>query len=154
MADEKHTVRLHRVIKCPAERLFRALTDPKAMVKWMAPHGFVAEVHSMEMKVGGGYRMSFTNFCTGSSHSFGGKYIEIKPNELIRYTDKFDDPNLPGEMMMTVMLRPVLGGSATELSIVQESIPAVIPTEACYLGWQESLSMLVRLVEAEIPDGM
>ena len=154
MADEKHTVRLHRVIKCPAERLFRALTDPKAMVKWMAPHGFVAEVHPMEMKVGGGYRMSFTNFSTGSSHSFGGKYIEIKPNELIRYTDKFDDPGLPGEMMMTVKLRAVLGGSVTELSIVQENIPAVIPTEACYLGWQESLSMLVTLVEAEIPDGM
>jgi uncharacterized protein YndB with AHSA1/START domain len=152
MADEKHTVRLHRVMKCPAERLYRALTDPRALVKWMAPHGFVAEVHSMDAKAGGGYRMSFTNFSTGHSHSFGGKYIELKPNELLRYTDKFEDPNLPGEMSMTVRLKPVLGGSATELSIVQENIPAVIPVEACYLGWQESLSMLARLVEAEIPD--
>lgn len=154
MADDKHTVRLHRVMKCPAERLYRGLTDPKAMVKWMAPHGFVSEVHSMDCRAGGGYRMSFTNFSTGSSHSFGGKYTEIKPNELIRYSDKFDDPNLPGEMLITIKLRPVLGGSATELSIVQENVPAVIPVEACYLGWQESLEMLARLVEAEIPDGM
>ncbi len=151
MADEKHTVRLQRVFKCPAERLYRALTDPKALVKWMPPHGFVGEVHSMDFRAGGGYRMSFTNFSTGSSHSFGGKYIELKKDELIRYTDTFDDPNLPGEMTMTVRLRPVLGGSVTELSIVQENIPAVIPTEACYLGWQESLDLLKRLVEAEVP---
>jgi uncharacterized protein YndB with AHSA1/START domain len=149
MADEKHSVRLHRVIKCPAERLFRALTDPKAMVEWMPPHGFVGEVHSMDFKVGGGYRMSFMNFSNKKSHSFGGKYVEIKPNELIRYTDKFDDPNMPGGMSMTVRLRPASCG--TELSIVQENIPPMIPTEMCYLGWQESLAMLARLVEAEIP---
>lgn len=148
MADDTHTVRLHRVMKCPAERLFRALTDPKAMVKWMAPHGFVAEVHSMDFKVGGGYRMSFTNFANGQSHAFGGKYVEIKPNELIRYSDKFDDANLPGEMAITVKLRAVSCG--TELTIVQENIPAMIPTEMCYLGWQESLAMLGRLVEAEV----
>ena len=153
MADEKHTVRLHRVMKCPAERLYRALTDPRALVKWMAPHGFVAEVHSIDVKAGGGYRMSFTNFSNGQSHSFGGRYIEVRENELLRYTDKFDDPSLPGEMSMTVKLRPVLGESATELSIVQENIPAAIPADACYLGWQESLHLLARLVEAEIPDG-
>lgn len=145
----EHTVRLHRVMRCPPERLYRALLDPKAMVKWMAPHGFVAEVHSMDARAGGSYRMSFTNFSNGQSHSFGGKYIEMKPNELIRYTDKFDDPNLPGEMQMTVKLRPVVCG--TELTIVQENIPAVIPTEMCYLGWQESLAMLANLVEAAVP---
>lgn len=149
MADDQHTVRLHRVIKCPADRLYRAFVDPKAMVKWMPPHGFVGEVHSMDAKAGGGYRMSFTNFSTGQAHSFGGKYAEIKPGELIRYTDKFDDPNLPGEMQITIRFRKVMCG--TELTIVQENIPAVIPTEMCYLGWQESLSMLAGLVEAEIP---
>jgi len=151
MADDKQTVRLHRVLKCPADRLYRAFLDPKAMVKWLPPHGFVGEMHSMEAKVGGGYRMSFTNFGTGHSHSFGGKYLELKPGELIRHTDVFDDPNLPGEMMVTIKLRAVLGGSATEVSIVQENIPAVIPAEACYLGWQESLELLKKLVEAEIP---
>lgn len=151
MADEKHTVRLHRVIKCPADRLYRAFVDPKAMVKWMPPHGFVAEVHSMDARAGGGYRMSFTNFNTGHSHSFGGKYIEVKPGELIRYTDKFDDPNLPGEMQITIRLRTVAGLGVTELTIVQENIPAAIPTEMCYLGWQESMSMLMNLVEPEIP---
>lgn len=149
MADEKHTVRLHRVIRCPADRLYRAFTDPRALVKWMAPHGFVAEVHSMDARAGGGYRMSFTNFSTGQSHSFGGKYAEVKPNELLRYTDAFDDPNLPGEMQITIRFRPVACG--TELTIVQENIPAVIPTEMCYLGWQESLGMLVSLVEAAVP---
>lgn len=149
MADEKHTVRLHRVIKCPADRLYRAFVDPRALVKWMAPHGFVAEVHSMDCRAGGGYRMSFANFNTGASHSFGGKYIEVKPGELLRYTDKFDDPNMPGEMSITIRFRKVMCG--TELTIVQENIPAMIPTEMCYLGWQESLSMLVQLVEPEIP---
>jgi len=144
-----NTVKLHRVLKCPPERLFRAFTDPKALVKWMAPHGFVAEVHSMDFRVGGGYRMSFTNLNTGHSHTFGGAYREIKPNELIRHTDTFDDPNLPGEMLVTVSLRKVMCG--TELSIVQENIPAVIPVEMCYLGWQESLSLLTLLVEPEIP---
>ncbi len=149
MADDKHTVRLHRVIKCPPDRLYRAFTDPRAMVKWMPPHGFVGEVHSMDCRAGGGYRMSFTNFNSGHSHSFGGKYIEIKPGELIRYTDKFDDPNLPGEMQITIKFRKVMCG--TELTIVQENIPAVIPTEMCYLGWQESLALLVALVEPAIP---
>ena len=149
MADDKHTVRLHRVLKCPPDRLYRAFIDPKAMVKWMSPHGFVAEVHSMDARVGGGYKMSFTNFNTGQSHSFGGKYVEIKPNELLRYTDKFDDANLPGEMQITIRLRPVICG--TELTIVQENIPAAIPTEMCYLGWQESMAMLMDLVEAAVP---
>lgn len=149
MADEQHTVRLHRVIKCPADRLYRAFVDPKAMVKWMPPHGFVAEVHSMDARVGGGYRMSFTNFNTGHSHSFGGKYDELKPGELLRYTDAFDDPNLPGQMQITIRLRPVM--CVTELSIMQENIPAVIPPEMCYLGWQESLTMLANLVEPAIP---
>ncbi len=152
MSDDKHTVRLHRVVKCPSDRLFRAFTDPKALVKWMAPHGFVAEVHSMDARVGGGYRMSFTNFATGQSHSFGGKYLEMKPGELIRHTDVFDDPNLPGEMLITVRLRPVVG-DATELTIVQENIPEGIPVEMCYLGWQESLELLTKLVEAEVKEG-
>ncbi len=149
MGDEKHTVRLHRVIKCPADRLYRAFVEPRAMVKWIPPHGFVAEVQSIDVRAGGGYRMSFTNFSTGASHSFGGKYVEVKPGELLRYTDKFDDPNLPGEMQITIRFRNVMCG--TELTIVQENVPAVIPTEMCYLGWQESLEMLTRLVEAEIP---
>jgi len=149
MADEKHTVRLHRVIKCPADRLYRAFIDPRAMAKWMPPHGFVGEVQSMDARAGGGYRMSFTNFNTAQSHAFGGKYIEIKPGELIRYTDKFDDPNLPGEMQITIAFRPVMCG--TDLTIVQENIPAPIPTEMCYMGWQESLTLLANLVEPEIP---
>lgn len=148
-----NTVRLHRVLKCPADRLYRAFLDPAALVKWMAPHGFTAQVHSMDAKVGGGYKMSFTNFSTGQSHSFGGRYVELKPNELLRYTDKFDDPNMPGEMSMTVSLKPVAagGGKMTELTIVQENIPPQIPAEFCYLGWQESLSLLTLLVEAEVP---
>lgn len=144
-----NTLRLHRVLKCPADRLFRAFTDPKALVKWMAPHGFVAEVHSMDLRVGGGYKMSFTNFNTGASHSFGGTYREIKAGELLRYTDRFDDPNLPGEMSITITFRGVMCG--TELTIVQENIPALIPVEMCYLGWQESLLLLTMLVEPEIP---
>jgi uncharacterized protein YndB with AHSA1/START domain len=143
------TVRLHRVIKAPPEHVYRAFIDPKAMAKWSPPHGFTGEVHSMDARVGGGYRMSFTNYRTGQSHSFGGTFVEMTPNERIRYTDKFDDPNLPGEMQVTVTLRPVMGG--TDLTIVQEGLPAVIPVEMCYLGWQESLVMLANLVEANIP---
>jgi uncharacterized protein YndB with AHSA1/START domain len=143
-----NTVRLHRVLRAPPERIYRAFLDPDAMVKWLPPNGFTAKVHQLTAKVGGSYRMSFTNFTTGHSHSFGGEYLELVPNERIRHTDKFDDPNLPGEMHVTVSLKPVSCG--TELSIVQEGIPAVIPTEACYLGWQESLTLLAKLVEAEI----
>jgi uncharacterized protein YndB with AHSA1/START domain len=154
MSDPSRTVRLQRVLRCPPDRLYRAFLDPKALVKWMAPHEFVGEVHSIDAKVGGGYRMSFTNFNTGQSHSFGGKYVELRPNELIRYTDTFDDSNLPGEMQMTVKLRAVTGApgvALTELTIVQENLPAGIPIEFCYMGWQESLELLTRLVEAEIP---
>lgn len=143
------TVRLHRVLSAPAERVYRAFLDADALVKWMAPHGFTGKVHQIDAKVGGSFRMSFTNFSTGQSHSFGGKYLELVPNERIRHTDAFDDPSLPGEMQVTVALKDVSVG--TELSIVQEGIPAVIPTEACYLGWQESLALLALLVEAEIP---
>jgi uncharacterized protein YndB with AHSA1/START domain len=145
------TVRLHRVLKAPPARVYKAFLDPKAMVKWLPPHGFTAEVHHMDARVGGGYRMSFTNFGTGSSHAFGGKYLELVPGERIRYTDKFEDPGMPGEMTGTVTLRAVTGG--TELQVVQEGIPAVIPVEMCYLGWQESLALLALLVEPEIPDG-
>lgn len=148
MASE-NTVRLHRVVRCPPERLYKALLDPAALVKWMPPHGYVAQVHSMDARVGGGYKMSFTNFRTGQSHSFGGTYQELVPNQRLRYTDRFDDPNLPGQMQMTITLRPVSVG--TELSIVQENIPAPIPAEACYLGWQESLTLLTLLVEPEVP---
>src|SRR5882724_3150179 len=148
MASE-NTVRLHRVLRTPAERVYRAFLDAKAKCKWMPPHGYLAEVHTMDARVGGGYKMSFTNFRTGQSHSFGGTYVELKPNERIRYTDTFDDPNLPGEMAVTVSLRAVSCG--TELSILQENIPAEIPAEMCYLGWQESLSQLAMLVEAEVP---
>lgn len=142
------TIRLHRVLRTTPDKLYRAFLDPDALVKWMAPHGFTAKVHSMEAKVGSGYRMSFTNFTTGQSHSFGGKYLELVPNERIRYTDQFDDPNLPGQMSMTITLRKVAVG--TELSIVQEGVPDVIPAEACYLGWQESLALLTLLVEPEV----
>lgn len=145
------TVRLHRVLRCPPEHVYKAFLDPVALVKWMAPHGFVAQVHSMDARVGGGYKMSFTNFRTGQTHAFGGKYVELIPPSKIRYTDKFDDANLPGEMSMTATFKAVLGGSATELSIVQENIPAAIPAEACYLGWQESLHLLAHVVEPEIP---
>jgi uncharacterized protein YndB with AHSA1/START domain len=143
-----NTVRLHRVLRAPPERIYRAFLDPDAMVKWLPPNGFTGKVHHLTAKVGGSYRMSFTNFTTGQSHSFGGEYLELVPNERIRHTDKFDDPNLPGEMQVTVSLKPVSCG--TELNIVQEGIPPVIPTEACYVGWQESLTLLAKLVEAEI----
>ena len=146
---ETGTVRLHRVLTAPPERIYRAFLDPAAMCKWLPPHGFTGHVHSMDAKVGGSYRMSFTNFSSGNSHSFGGIYLELVPNERIRHTDKFDDPNLPGEMQTTIVLRKVSVG--TEIEIVQEGIPAVIPTEACYLGWQESLTLLAQLVQAEIP---
>lgn len=145
------TVRLHRVLRAPAERVYRAFLDPDAKAKWLPPHGFTGKVHEIDPQVGGGYRMSFTNFTTGSSHSFGGTYLELVPHERLRYTDRFDDPNLPGEMNVTVTLRKVLCG--TELSIVQEGIPAAIPVEMCYLGWQESLAQLAQLAEPEIPDG-
>jgi len=157
--DKKHanpsggTVRLHRVIRAPAERLYRAFLDPDAMAKWLPPHGFTGKVHSMNPRVGGGYKMSFTNFSTGKSHSFGGTYTELTPHPpemRIRYTDRFDDPNMPGEMQVTINLRKVACG--TELEIVQAGIPAAIPVEFCYLGWQESLSLLAHLVEPEIPD--
>ncbi len=145
-----NTVRLHRVLRCPPERIYRAFIDPDAMNKWLPPNGFTGKVHSMDARVGGSYRMSFTNFGTGKSHAFGGKFIELAPNERIKYTDRFEDPNLPGEMVTTVTLRKVTGG--TELTVVQEGIPEMIPTEMCYMGWQESLTLLARLVEAEIPD--
>ena len=145
-----NTVRLHRVLRAKPERVYRAFLDPDAMVKWLPPHGFTAKVHHLDAKVGGTYRMSFTNFSTGNGHSFGGSYLELVPGERIRHTDKFDDPNLPGEMQVTVSLKQVSCG--TELNVVQEGIPEVIPPEACYLGWQESLALLALLVEAEIPD--
>jgi uncharacterized protein YndB with AHSA1/START domain len=144
------TVRLHRVLRATPERVYRAFIDPDAMAKWLPPHGFTGKVHQMDAKVGGSYKMSFTNFSTGSSHSFGGRFLELVPGQRLRYTDQFDDPNLPGEMTTTVTFTAVFVG--TELSIVQEGIPAMIPIEACYLGWQESLFLLAKLVEAEIPD--
>jgi len=143
------TVQLHRVLRAPPERIYRAFLDPDAMVKWLPPHGFTGKVHELQARVGGNYRMSFTNFGGGGSHSFGGTYLELVPYERIRHTDRFDDPNLPGEMTVTVSLRQVSCG--TELDIVQEGIPDSIPTEACYLGWQESLALLAQLVEADIP---
>jgi uncharacterized protein YndB with AHSA1/START domain len=143
-----NTVRLHRVLRAPPERIFRAFLDPDAMAKWLPPHGFTGKVHELDARVGGRYRMSFTNLTTGQGHSFGGEYLELVPNERIRHTDEFDDPNLPGTMQVTVSLRPVSCG--TELDIVQEGIPAMIPLEACYLGWQDSLALLAQLVEAEI----
>ncbi len=145
------TVRLHRVLRAPAERVYRAFLDPDARAKWLPPYGFTGRVHESDLRVGGAYRMSFTNFGTGASHSFGGVYRELVPGERIRYTDRFDDPGLPGEMDVTVELRAVSCG--TELRITQEGIPAVIPVELCYLGWQESLAQLALLVEPEIPDG-
>lgn len=146
-----HTIRLHRVLRSTPEKVYKAFLDADALVKWMPPYGFTAKVHSLEAKVGGGFRMSFTNFGTGHSNSFGGKYLELVPNEKLRYTDKFDDPNLPGEMTMTATIKPVLCG--VELSIVQEGVPAVIPAEMCYLGWQESLAQLAQVVEPDIPNG-
>jgi uncharacterized protein YndB with AHSA1/START domain len=149
-SNATNTIRLHRVFKAPPDRVYRAFLDPEAMVKWLPPNGFTAKVHHMDPKVGGTYKMSFKNFTTGSSHSFGGTYVNLEPNELIRYTDKFDDPNLPGEMRATITFKKVSVG--TELSVVQEGVPAAIPAEACYLGWQESLILLAKLVEPEIPD--
>jgi uncharacterized protein YndB with AHSA1/START domain len=143
------TVELHRVLRAPPEKVYRAFIDPDAMVKWLPPHGFTGKVLHMDARVGGSYRMAFTNFSSGTTHAFGGQYLELTPGERLRYTDVFDDPGLPGEMITTITLKAVSVG--TELRAVQEGIPAVIPVEACYLGWQESLSMLAQLVEPEIP---
>lgn len=145
-----NTVTLHRVLKASPEKVFRAFSDANAMASWLPPYGFLCQVHQLEFKEGGDYKMSFTNFTTGSSHSFGGKYVEIKPGEFLKYTDKFDDPNLPGEMITSVWVKKVIGG--TDLKVVQEGIPDMIPAEMCYLGWQESLDKLKELVEPEIPD--
>ena len=144
------TIRLHRVLRAKPERVYRAFLDADAQAKWLPPNGFTGKVHHMDAKVGGTFKMSFTNFTSGKSHSFGGEYLELVPNERIRYTDKFDDPNLPGVMKVTVVLKQVSCG--TEVSIVQEGVPEVIPADACYMGWQESLILLGKLVEAEIPD--
>jgi len=143
------TVRFHRVLKAPPERVYRAFIDPEAKVKWLPPHGFTGKVHHIDPRVGGSYKMSFTNFTSGKSHSFGGEYRELVPNELLRWTDRFDDPNLPGEMQVTVRLKKVSMG--TEVDIVQEGIPDAIPADACVVGWQESLTLLTQLVEPEIP---
>ena len=145
-----HTIRLHRVLRATPERVYRAFLDAEAMAKWLPPNGFTGKVHQLKAEVGGTYKMSFTNFTTGKSHSFGGTYLELQPHERIRHTDKFDDPNLAGEMQTTITLKQVSCG--TELNIVQEGVPAVIPAEACYLGWQDSLNLLAKLVEPEIPD--
>lgn len=145
-----HTVRLHRVLRAPPERIYRAFLDASALCKWLPPHGFTGQVHALDARVGGGFSMSFTHFATGKSHRFGGKYLELSPGERLRYTDRFDDPNLSGEMVTTVELRALACG--TELSVVQEGIPDMIPPEMCYLGWQESLILLAQLVEAEIPE--
>ena len=144
-----NTVRLHRVLRATPERVYRAFLDPDAMAKWLPPNGFTGKVHHIDPRVGGTYKMAFTNFTTGQSHSFGGKFLELAPNERIGYTDVFDDPNLPGTMQTTVLLTKVACG--TELNVVQEGIPDAIPLESCYLGWQESLALLAKLVEAEIP---
>ena len=145
-----NTIRLHRVLRATPERVYRAFLDADAMAKWLPPNGFTGRIHHLDAKVGGTYKMSFTNFTTGKSHSFGGEYLELAPNERIVHTDKFDNPNLPGVMQTTIVLRRVLVG--TEVNITQEGVPAVIPAEACYLGWQESLTLLAQLVEVEIPD--
>ena len=150
MATKTNTIRLHRVLRTAPEKIYKAFLDPDAMAKWLPPNGFTGKVHEMDANVGGTHRMSFTNFTTGNGHSFGGKYLELTPHERIRYTDKFDDPNLQGEMQTTITLTKVSCG--TELNVVQEGVPAVIPAEACYLGWQESLAQLAALVEPEIPD--
>src|SRR6185436_12880058 len=151
MTQATGTVRLHRVFSAPPDRVYRAFLEPDAMAKWLPPYGFTCKVHQMDARVGGTFKMSFTNFGTGHGHSFGGEYLELTPHERIRYTDKFDDPNLPGEMQVTVSLKKVAVG--TEVQIVQEGVPAVIPVEACYLGWQESLMQLATLVNPEIPGG-
>jgi uncharacterized protein YndB with AHSA1/START domain len=150
LSNEVQTIRLHRVLKATPERIYRAFLDADALTKWLPPNGFTGKVHHLEAKVGGDYKMSFTNFSTVKSHSFGGTYFELTPHERLRYSDKFDDPNLPGEMQTTITLKEVFCG--TELNITQEGVPAAIPAEACYLGWQESLTLLAKLVEAEIPD--
>jgi len=144
-----NTIRLHRVLRSTPERVYRAFLDSDAKAKWLPPNGFTGRVHHSEAKVGGTYKMSFTNFTTGKSHSFGGEYVELVPHERIRYKDRFDDPNLPGDMQVTITIKTVSTG--TELNIVQEGVPDIIPAEACYLGWQESLVLLAKLVEAEIP---
>lgn len=144
------TVQLHRVLSAPPERVFKAFVNPDAMAKWLPPHGFVGKVHSMDARVGGGYKMSFTNLTTGNSHSFGGKYVELVENKMIKHTDKFDDPNMPSEMMVTINFTKVSVG--TDLKITQEGIPDAIPVEMCYLGWQQSLQLLTQLVEPEIPE--
>jgi uncharacterized protein YndB with AHSA1/START domain len=145
-----HTIQLHRVLRAPRERIYRAFLDAAANAKWLPPNGFTCRVHHLDPKVGGSFKMSFTNFTTGESHTFGGEYQELVPHERIRYTDKFDDPNLPGEMQVTVTLAEVSSG--TEINITQAGVPGAIPREACYLGWQESLTLLGKLVEAEIPE--
>jgi uncharacterized protein YndB with AHSA1/START domain len=145
-----HTIRLHRVLRAPPERIYRAFLDADAMVKWLPPNGFTAKVHHMDARVGGTFKMSFTNFSNGHSHSFGGEYLELTPHERIRYTDVFDDPNLPGVIHVTVSLKKVSCG--TEVNIAQEGVPEVIPAEACYLGWQESLTLLGKLVESEVTE--
>jgi uncharacterized protein YndB with AHSA1/START domain len=150
MAAKTNTIRLHRMVRATPEKIYRAFLDPDAMAKWLPPNGFTGEVHEINATVGGTYKMSFTNFTTGKTHSFGGTYVELTPHERIRYTDKFDDPNLPGEMRTSITLTK--NSCGTELNIVQEDVPGVIPAEACYLGWQESLALLAKLVEAEIPD--
>jgi uncharacterized protein YndB with AHSA1/START domain len=150
--SETGTVRLHRVLRAPAERVYRAFLDPDAMAKWSAPHGFTGRVHEIDARVGGGYRMSFTNFGTGETHAFGGTYVELVPNARIRYTDRFDDPSLPGEMQVTIELREVMG--LTELTIIQEGLPAAVPVQFAIMGWQESLALLAHLVEPEIPSAM
>ncbi|MCF8240555.1 MAG: SRPBCC family protein [Melioribacteraceae bacterium] len=144
------TIKLHRVFKASPEKMYKALLDADAQAKWLPPNGFTCKVHHMDAKVGGTYKMSFTNFSTGKSNSFGGKYLELVPNELVRYSDKFDDPNLPGEMITTVTIKQVSCGS--DVSIVQEGVPDVIPPEMCYLGWQESLDQLTKLIETDIQD--
>lgn len=150
-ANNTHTIRFHRILKATPERIYRAFIDADALTKWLPPHGFTGKVHRMDAHVGGGYHMAFTNFSAGSSHSFGATYRELIPGELVRYTNVFDDPNLPGEMQTTVTLKQVFCG--TEIHITQEGIPSMIPAEACYLGWQESLTLLAQLVEPEIPEG-
>lgn len=145
-----NTIRLHRVLRATPEKVYRAFLDAEAMAKWLPPNGFTAKVHQMEPRIGGTHRISFTNFTSGKSHSFGGRYLELSPHERIRYTDAFDDANLPGEMQVTVTMKKVSCG--TELNVVQEGVPEVIPADACYLGWQESLAQLARLVEPDIPD--
>ena len=145
-----HTIRLHRVLRATPEKVYRAFLDGDAMTKWLPPNGFTGKVHHLDAKVGGTHKMSFTNFSTGKSHSFGGEYLELVPHERIRHTDRFDDPNLPGEMQTTITLKKVSCG--TELNVVQEGVPEVIPAEACYVGWQESLILLAKLVEPEIPN--